>query len=224
MDSMSKRVTDLLPSAKGGFLTNKWILYLVLFFAVFDVFHFYQKGDLQSVMIFFVVGILVSFFSKNMVVIFIIAIVATHLIRYGKQLTEGFEDDKEEFEDEEKEKEGFEEEKEEFEDEKEEFEGEEKTEEFADEETEKTKKPKEEDTFQGAMDAVKKTDSFVNEMAAAASSSGDLSQQTKELLKTQKELMKNMETLKPLLEGADTFLPNKKEKFTSLADAYPNKK
>jgi hypothetical protein len=215
MDSMSKRVTDLLPSAKGGFLTNKWILYLVLFFAVFDVFHFYQKGDLQSVMIFFVVGILVSFFSKNMVVIFIIAIVATHLIRYGKQLTEGFKDEEEEFADKEEE---------EFADkEEEEFADKEDTEEFEGE-TEETKKPKEEDTFQGAMDAVKKTDSFVNETAAAASSSGDLSQQTKELLKTQRELMKNMETLKPLLDGADTFLSRKTEKFTSLADAYPNKK
>jgi hypothetical protein len=215
MDSMSKRVTDLLPSAKGGFLTNKWILYLVLFFAVFDVFHFYQKGDLQSVMIFFVVGILVSFFSKNMVVIFIIAIVATHLIRYGKQLTEGFKDEEEEFADKEEE---------EFADkEEEEFADKEDTEEFEGE-TEETKKPKEEDTFQGAMDAVKKTDKTVNETAAAASSSGDLSQQTKELLTTQKELMKNMEALKPLLDGADTFLSRKTEKFTSLADAYPNKK
>jgi len=214
MDSMSKRVTDLLPSSKGGILTNKWILYLVLFFALFDVFHFYQKGDVQSVMIFFIVGILVSFFSKNMVVIFIIAIVATHLIRYGKQLTEGFEDDKEEVEDEEKE--GFEEEKEEFEDEKEEFEG---------EETEKTQKPKEDESFQNSTKAaIDATDKTVNETAAAASSSGDLSQQTKELLTTQKTLMANMETLKPLLNGADTFLSRKTEKFTSLADAYPNKK
>ena len=92
MESTSKRIKSLLPFANGGFLTNKFVLYLVLFAALFDVFHFYQRKDLKSVMIFFLVGILVSFFSKNMVVILILAIVVTHLIRYGKNLTEGFEE------------------------------------------------------------------------------------------------------------------------------------
>jgi len=202
MDSMSKRITELLPSAKGGFLTNKWILYLVLFFAVFDVFHFYQKGDVQSVMIFFVVGILISFFSKNMVVILILAVVITHLIRYGKNLTEGFEEeDKEEFEDKEETEEGFEEEDKE-------------KEEFADE-TEETEKPSE--SFRGT---IKETDKSVKDALSNLDSNG-LTTKTQELLSTQRELMKNMEALEPLLKNADTFLSKKTEKFTSLAEAYP---
>jgi len=205
MDSMSKRMTELLPSAKGGFLTNKWILYLVLFFAVFDVFHFYQKGDLQSVMIFFVVGILISFFSKNMVVILILAVVITHLIRYGKNLTEGFEEeDKEEFEDKEETEEGFEDED---------------REEFADE-TEETEKPNEE-SFRGT---IKETDRSVKQ-ALGDLDSNELTTKTKELLTTQQQIMENMKSLEPLLKNADTVLsaPPKKEKFTSLADAYPNR-
>jgi hypothetical protein len=211
MDSMSKRVTDLLPSTKGGILTNKWILYLVLFFAIFDVFHFYQKGDLQSVMIFFIVGILVSFFSKNMVVILIIAIASTHMIRYGKRLTEGFkDDDDEEFADKGEETEEFADETDETEKPKEEFE----------DETEKPKKTEKPNTE--AMNAINNTSSTVNQMAAEASSVDGISQQTKDLLTTQKTLMENMKILEPLLSKADTFTSNKKEKFTSLAEAYAN--
>jgi hypothetical protein len=214
MDSMSKRITELLPSAKGGFLTNKWILYLVLFFAVFDVFHFYQKGDVQSVMIFFIVGILISFFSKNMVVILILAVVITHLIRYGKNLTEGFKDEDEEFADKDETEEfADKDETEEFEDEKDEgFEDE--KEEFADE-TEETEKPSE--SFRGT---IKDTDRSVKD-ALSNLDSNSLTTKTKELLTTQQQLMKNMESLEPLLKKADTFLSKNKEPFTSLAEAYP---
>ena len=125
IDGLGRRITDLLPSTQGGFLTNKWFLYLVLFSAVFDLFYFYGKGDMYALTIFFIIGFLASFFSKNMVVILVLAIVLTHLIRYGKNLSEGFVGDEDE-----EEKEGFEEEDEEgFEgeedDEKEGFEGEE---------------------------------------------------------------------------------------------------
>ena len=125
IDGMGRRITDLLPSTQGGFLTNKWFLYLVLFSAVFDIFYFYGKGDMYALTIFFIIGFLASFFSKNMVVILILAIVLTHLIRYGKNLSEGFEDKEEEeaFEDEEDDKEGFNEGDED--DDKEGFEGEE---------------------------------------------------------------------------------------------------
>jgi hypothetical protein len=96
VNGFSKKVTGALPSMSGGFLTNKWMLYLVLFSAIFDIFYFYKKNDMQAILIFLVIGFLVSFFSKNMVVILILAIVFTHLIRFGKQATEGFEDEEDE--------------------------------------------------------------------------------------------------------------------------------
>jgi len=197
MDSMSKRVTELLPSTKGGFLTNKWILYLVLFTALFDVFHFYQRGDFQSVMVFFVVGILISFFSKNMVVILILAIVITHLIRYGKNLTEGFADD----------------ETTETTAAAEEFEGE--TEET--EKTEETEEPKK----TKPSDSIKETDKSVKDMFSTLQPT-ELTEQTQKLLDTQQTLMANMKTLEPLLKDADSFLSRRKEKFTSFAEAYEN--
>ena len=196
MDSTTKRIRELLPSTKGGFLTNKWMLYLVLFSAIFDIFQFYQRGDVQSVMVFFIVGILISFFSKNMVVILILAIVITHLIRYGKNLTEGFEDDEDK-----------------------------DSEEFANEmdEPEETAEPKDAESFEdnpfGA--AIASTDGTVKDKFSALESS-DITSQTQQLLDTQKTLMENMKTLEPLLKDAESFLSrrNGKEKFTSLAEAY----
>ena len=186
----------MIPSMQGGFLTNKWMLYLVLFSAVFDVFYFYQKDDVYAVTIFFIIGFLASFFSKNMVVILIIAIVFTHLIRYGKNLSEGFEEDEleEGFEGEELE-EGFEE------DELEEgFEGEELEEGFEEDELE--------EGFEGEPD--QEDESFEGNTTSAA------------LIRSNTELIEKMKTLEPMLEEAEGFLQSvdKKERFASLADAY----
>ena len=220
IDGMGKRIGKVLPSMQGGFLTNKWMLYLVLFSAIFDLFYFYQKGDMYALTIFFIIGFLVSFFSKNMVVILILAIALTHLIRYGKNLSEGFEgedEDKDGFEGEEEEKEGFEGEEEE----KDGFEGEEEEKEgFEDEEDkqETFEDPTEEpDTFTSAY----KIDNTNNAVKNLTPSNVD--DRTKQLLANQKELMSTMKSLEPALKAAEGFLQtsgNAKEKFTNLADAY----
>ncbi len=216
IDNMGRKIASMLPSTSGGFLTNKWFLYIVLFSALFDLFYFYQKEDVYAITIFFIIGFLVSFFSKNMVVILIIAIAMTHLIRYGKNLSEGFEGEEEEKEDEEafageaseeEEKEdeeafaGEEEEKEEKEDE-EAFEGE------ASEEEKETKKDKRNT----------KNDKLTTTTVGFRSSNMD--EQTQNLILAQNKLMENMKTLEPLLTKAETFLSEKKEKFTNYADAY----
>ncbi len=195
VNGFSKKVTGALPSMSGGFLTNKWMLYLVLFSAIFDIFYFYKRNDMQAILIFLVIGFLVSFFSKNMVVILILAIVLTHLIRFGKQATEGFENDDED------KAEGYEEDedKEGFEEDEDKAEGFEKD---------------EDDDFT----SITKTASDVKKMEGM--NAGNIDETTKELLNTQKQLMKNMEGLKPMLEKAQGFLSGSKETFTDYASAY----
>ena len=196
IDGMGRRITDLLPSTQGGFLTNKWFLYLVLFSAVFDLFYFYGKGDMHALTIFFIIGFLASFFSKNMVVILILAIVLTHLIRYGKNLSEGFEEKEEEeaFEDEE-EKDGFEDKEEEegFED-KEEEEG------FEEEDKEE------------AFEEDDKEEGFEKDSGVQA------------LAQNQMKLAESMKSLEPMLAKAEGFLqtvaPHKKDGFATLENAY----
>ena len=224
LDNIGSRFTDLVPSMKGGFLTNKWILYVVLFSAIFDVFNFYQKEDIYAVAIFFIVGFLVSFFSKNMVVILIVAIVMTHLIRYGKNLSEGFEEEEElEGFEEEEELEGFEEEEElegfEGEEELEGFEGEEELEGFEEEEEEGFEEEEEdrEGFGQDSQTMIDATDAAVEN----ALKNTDISASTQGLIDTQKQIMKNMKTLEPMLSKAENFLsPKHKEKFANYSDAY----
>ena len=226
IDTMGKRITNLLPSTQGGFLTNKWFLYLVLFSAVFDLFYFYNRDDMYAVTIFFIIGFLVSFFSKNMVVVLILAIALTHLIRYGKKLSEGFEGDEEDkeegFEDDEEDKEGFEGEDEDKEEGFEEDEDKEEGFEGDDEDREESFEGEDEDkeeSFEGpstTSHAIKKTAKQVNDYKSA-----NMDEQTKMLLSTQNKLMENMKTLEPMLAKAESFLSKKQtEKFTSLADAY----
>jgi hypothetical protein len=185
LENVFNKLWRLVPSTYGGILTNKWVLYFIFVIGIFDVINFYQSGNITSVAIFFIVGFLTAFFSKNMIVVIVAAIAVTHLITYGNKVSEGLdeEDDEEEgFEEEEEEdKEGFEEGVDEEEEEDEGFE------EGVDDETEDASEEKKKE---------EKTDSFVT------------NDQTNELLKKQKELMDNMNKLEPLLQKAENMIKN----------------
>jgi len=98
-------------------LQNKFVLYFVFVLAVGNLFHFVFKQDLMSVGMFIATGLLTSFFSKNMTVIMVVAIVVANIFQIGKgrdgfnteEEEEGFEEkeDDEGFEDKEDD-EGFE--------------------------------------------------------------------------------------------------------------------
>lgn len=208
IDGMGRRIADLFPSTHGGFLTNKWFLYLVLFSAVVDLFYFYGKGDMYALTIFFIVGFLASFFSKNMVVILILAIVLTHLIKYGKNLSEGFED---------KDEEAFEDDKEEaFEEDKEEGFEEDKEEGFEDKDDEAFEE-KDDEAFEEKEDE-KKRDNKDNKEESFKDSGAQA------LANNQKKLMESMKSLEPMLAKAEGFLQtvasSKKDGFATLENAY----
>ena len=109
----------LIPPTSGRMLNNKWVLYFIFVVSIFDLINFYQRNNLVAVAIFAVVGFLTSFFSKNMIVILVMAIAVTHLVTYGNR--EGLKNEGEDEEEEEEEvDEGFEEGVDEEEDEEEE--------------------------------------------------------------------------------------------------------
>ena len=64
-------------------LYNKLVLYFICFLAIINVIYFTNVGDIQSLVIFVLVGILTSFFSKNMIVILVISLCTTHILKYG---------------------------------------------------------------------------------------------------------------------------------------------
>jgi len=179
IDNAVRQIKNMLPSLSGGPLTNKWFLYVVFAGALYELFSYFMRYDFYAISIFLLIGFLVSFFSKNMVVVLIMAIAFTRLLRYGQKLSEGFADEEEEEATEEEEKD---------------------TEEEEEEEDKKDKKE------------------------PMSSDEPSMSDTTKKLLQNQKELMANMEALKPVLKQAESFLAasneKKMEKFTTLAKAY----
>ena len=172
----------------------------MLILGVFDVFSFYQNGQTMSLYVFLFVGILTSFFCKNMIVIIVTAIAISHIFTYGQRMSEGFEDEVPE--------EQIPEEEEEM---PEEEEGGEK------------KKPEKKievpsaDAIQGAAEG----------LASEIKKNGveGLSKETFELIKAQETLLQNLGKMSDFVkvEGMGTSSvggASKKEGYCTLADAY----
>jgi hypothetical protein len=184
---------QFMPSMKGGLLTNVWVLYFVLAMTVFELYNYtFMRMDYTAVAIFFLVGLVISVFSKNMTVIMILAVALTRLVVYGKNLegfkgkgkNEGFEGDEEE------------------EDTEEGFEGEEEEEE---------KEETVEETVEEDKEGFEKDSSLETSVKPASS---------EDLLKSQQEIIKSMKSLEPILAKAESFLAaDQKEKFTLISSA-----
>jgi flagellar biosynthesis GTPase FlhF len=95
----------------NSILHNRVLLYAILLLALLDLFYLANVKDFTSVIVFILVGILTSFFCKNMIVILFVAICITHILKYPRSLegaenmNEKEEEDKENMENEEEEKE-----------------------------------------------------------------------------------------------------------------------
>ena len=73
-------------------LHNRIILYFFFAIALIDLVYFLNIGDMYSFSVLILVGILTSFFIKNMIVILFVAVVTTHLLKYGRSsFSEGME-------------------------------------------------------------------------------------------------------------------------------------
>ena len=62
-------------------LHNRFVLYFIFILAVGNLFHYVFSKDMTSVGAFIAAGLLTSFFSKNMVVIMVIAMAVSNIIR-----------------------------------------------------------------------------------------------------------------------------------------------
>jgi hypothetical protein len=76
-------------SEASKLLTNKYFLYFVVFLAVTNVLGYLVSDKLNAVIFFALVAFLVSNFSKNMIVILLVAIIATNLLMANKSMREG---------------------------------------------------------------------------------------------------------------------------------------
>lgn len=78
-------------SKAAKLLTNKYVLYFVFFLAITNVLGYLVMNKLNAVIFFALIGLLMSYFSKNMIVVLGVCILATNLIMANKTLREGLE-------------------------------------------------------------------------------------------------------------------------------------
>ena len=207
MPLFSKLKKSSYRGASLDLLTNKWVLYIMLILGVFDVFNFYQNGQMMSLYVFLFVGILTSFFSKNMIVIIVTAIAIAHIFTYGERMSEGFteEEDEEKKEEEEKEKEGIDGIEDDVEDE--------------DEDAKKPAKPE----MVPSADAIQNA---AEGLAGQIKKNGveGLSKETFGLLEAQEKLLQNLGKMSDFVKvegmGTSKVGGSQQEKFTNYSDAY----
>ena len=88
------KVKSLLPSisksTSNSILHNRFLLYGLLAVALIDVLYLLNTRDFTSVIVFILVAVLTTFFSKNMVIVLFVAICITYMLKHTKSL-EGFE-------------------------------------------------------------------------------------------------------------------------------------
>lgn len=77
------------PSSVSKVLTNKYVLYFVLFLAVTNVLGYVVMGQLTAALFFIVVAYLISNFSQNMIVVLGGALLFTNILMVGNTVKEG---------------------------------------------------------------------------------------------------------------------------------------
>lgn len=77
-------------------LKNKYVLYVLLVLAIINVLGYVGLQDYDSLALFVAVGVLSTYFSKNMAVNLLLAIVVTSLIAINKRVVEGMENKEDE--------------------------------------------------------------------------------------------------------------------------------
>ena len=80
-------------SIKKSLLYNRFLLYFIGIIALGYAIMLITLNDIFSLSIFLIIGFLTSFFSKNMVVILVLALTVSFIFKYGTNIrAEGFEE------------------------------------------------------------------------------------------------------------------------------------
>ena len=176
-------------------MKNKTFLYFVLFIAVVNAFGYLMMREFEAVMLFVLVGFLTTYFSNNMIIVLLTAIVVTNLFASSRltiKFKEGMEGHKDK-----KEGEG-EEEKEKDEEEDEEKEGLVPLQPADYPPNGKKSKIDSAGTLEAAYDHLDKLleSDAINKM----------SDETQKLANQQDKLMKNIDRLEPMLSSAEGMI------------------
>ena len=178
-----------------GTMQDKRVLYAVGLLSLLYVLFLANEKDFNSVFVFAIVGFLLSFFTKNMILILIVALLFTHFIKFTIHYKkEGMENKK---------KEGLKDKKEGMEDKEEEKE--------EDSKEEKEEEPKL-DKVEVDEDLPENEDMSEGERKQKKEEYDKLKKEFVEFQSIQKDILKNMQEIDPLLNKAENFI-NKFEHY-----------
>lgn len=88
-------------------LKNKYVLYILLVVAIVNVLGYLAMEDYKSLGLFMSIGLLSTYFSKNMSVTLLVSIIVTAIVAVNDKVKEGLENKEAEKKEEKKEKEGM---------------------------------------------------------------------------------------------------------------------
>jgi len=76
-----------IPPFINNLLQNKNVLYVVLFISLMNIVGYLAFNDIDSVVFFVLIGLVASYFSKNMIIILLLAIITTNLFKGVQRVT-----------------------------------------------------------------------------------------------------------------------------------------
>lgn len=79
-----------ISSKASKLLTNKYVLYIVLFLAVTTVFGYMSMNDTNSVIFFAMISLIVSVFTRNMIVVLGLSVLFTNLLAVTKGKSQNY--------------------------------------------------------------------------------------------------------------------------------------
>jgi hypothetical protein len=79
-----------LKSAVAKILTNKWVLNIVAFLSLLNVIGYLILGNLNAVLFFILLAVLIRYFSKNMIIVLGVPLLLVNLLVSRISTTEGF--------------------------------------------------------------------------------------------------------------------------------------
>ena len=75
--------------AFGKLMQNKYVLYLLLFLSITNVIGYMTVGDYNSVLVFVGLALITSYFTKNLIVVFLVALAGCSVLVTGNVVSEG---------------------------------------------------------------------------------------------------------------------------------------
>ena len=85
-----------LPAVLFKILKNKYVLYFVAILSLVNVVGYLSVGNIQAVVLFIFIGVITTYFSKNMTLVLLVPLIIVNLFVGGKMIKEGMEVNKEE--------------------------------------------------------------------------------------------------------------------------------